>query len=424
MTLAAAVSQANAVNIQSVTSAGGIKAWLVEDYTVPIVTVNIAFSGGSAQDGADSPGLANFLSGMLDEGAGELDSKAFQTRLQDLNIDLSFDSGRDAFYGNLRSLQTNLDDAFELMRLALTAPRFDDEPVARIRGQILSSLKRSETDPGDIAQKAWANAMFAGHPYGRPSTGTLDSVAAITADDLRAFYKRTLARDNLHVAVVGAIDAQKLATALDAMFGALPDHAALVPVTDIAPQAGDRVHKTLDVPQTTIRVGGASIKRDDADFIPAYLANHILGGGSFSSRLYKEIREERGLAYSVGTGLAAFDHAGAYVGAAATRADAAKLAIELMTGQIREFAENGPTDKELASAKSYLTGNYALRFDASRKIARQLIGIQLDRLGIDYVDKRNDLVRAVSADDVRRAAKRVFGGPITVITVGPDLDDS
>ncbi|MHA1189040.1 MAG: M16 family metallopeptidase [Alphaproteobacteria bacterium] len=424
MTLAAAVTEANAVNIQSVTSAGGIKAWLVEDYTVPIVTVNIAFSGGSAQDGADSPGLANFLSGMLDEGAGELDSKAFQTRLQDLNIDLSFDSGRDAFYGNLRSLQTNRDDAFELMRLALTAPRFDDEPVARIRGQILSSLKRSETDPGDIAQKAWANAMFAGHPYGRPSTGTADSVAAISADDLRAFHKRTLARDNLHVAVVGAIDAQELGTALDAMFGALPDHADLVPVADITPQAGARVHKTLDVPQTTIRVGGASIKRDDPDFIPAYLANHILGGGSFSSRLYKEIREERGLAYSVGTGLAAFDHAGAYVGAAATRADAAKLAIELMTGQIREFAENGPTDKELASAISYLTGNYALRFDASRKIARQLIGIQLDKLGIDYVDKRNDLVRAVSADDVRRAAKRVFGGPITVITVGPDQDDS
>jgi len=249
-------------------------------------------------------------------------------------------------------------------------------------------------------------------------------LAAISADDLRAFHKRTLARDNLHVAVVGAIDAQELGTALDAMFGALPDHADLVPVADITPQAGARVHKTLDVPQTTIRVGGASIKRDDPDFIPAYLANHILGGGSFSSRLYKEIREERGLAYSVGTGLAAFDHAGAYVGAAATRADAAKLAIELMTGQIREFAENGPTDKELASAISYLTGNYALRFDASRKIARQLIGIQLDKLGIDYVDKRNDLVRAVSADDVRRAAKRVFGGPITVITVGPDQDDS
>ena len=416
---AVAPSTAHAVNIRAVTSPGGITAWLVEDYTVPIVTMNIAFRGGASQENAGQAGLANFLSGMLDEGAGDLDSKAFQTRLQDLNIDLSFDAGRDAFFGNLRTLQSHQDDAFELLRLALTEPRFDTEPVERIRGQILSSIKRSQTDPNKIAQRVWSEAMFGDHPYGRPTDGTTESVSVLSAEELRAFHARILARDNLYVAVVGAIDADRLATALDHVFAALPENADLHPIAEVAPSTGATVHATLDVPQTTIRVGGASVKRDDPDFIPAYIANHILGGGTFSSRLYKIIREERGLAYSVGTGLVALDHAGAFVGAAATRADAADVAIDLMTKEIRDFAENGPTDEELAAAKSYLTGNYALRFDASRKIARQLLGIQLDGLGIGYVDERNDLVRAVTAEEVRRAAQRVFGNPITVVTVGP-----
>ena len=421
MTLAAALVPhgAEAVNIKEVTSPGGISAWLVEDYTVPIVTMNIALRGGAAQEDDDKAGLANLMSGLLDEGAGDLDSKTFQTRLQDLNVNLSFDAGRDAFYGNLRTLSTNQDAAFELFRIALNEPRFDAEPVERIRGQVLSGLKRSETDPQEIAGKAWAAALFGKHPYGRPTDGTVKTVEGIKADDLRAFHKRIIARDNLHIAVVGAIDSATLETVLDAIFGGLPEKAQLKPITEILPRNGASEHVALSVPQTIIRLGGRGLKRNDPDFIPAYVANHILGGGSFSSRLYAEIREKRGLAYSVGTGLAAYDHAGAYIGAAATRADQAQTAIDIMTGQIKDFAETGPTVAELEKAKSYLIGNYALRFDASQKIARQLIGIQLDKLGIDYIDRRNDLIRAVTKDDVMRAAKRVFGGPVSIITVGP-----
>ncbi|MDH3196453.1 MAG: insulinase family protein, partial [Hyphomicrobiales bacterium] len=400
MTIAAALVPpgAEAVNIKEVISPGGITAWLVEDYTVPIVTMNVAFRGGAAQEDDDKAGLANLMSGLLDEGAGELDSKTFQTRLQDLNVDLSFDAGRDAFYGNLRTLSTNRDAAFELFRLALNEPRFDAEPVERIRGQVISGLKRSETDPQEIAGRAWAAALFGRHPYGRPSDGTIKTVEAISADDLKAFHKRIIARDNLHIAVVGAIDPERLKTVLDAIFGNLPENAQLKPITEILPRDGASDHVALSVPQTIIRVGGRGLKRNDPDFIAAYVANHILGGGSFSSRLYAEIREKRGLAYSVGTGLAAYDHAGAYIGAAATRADQAQTAIDIMTGQIKEFAESGPSEAELEKAKSYLIGNYALRFDASQKIARQLIGIQLDRLGIDYIDKRNDLIRAVTKE--------------------------
>lgn len=410
---------AEAVTIKEVTSAGGIKAWLVEDYTVPIVTMNVAFRGGAAQEDDDKAGLANLMSGLLDEGAGELDSKTFQTRLQDLNVNLSFDAGRDAFYGNLRTLSINRDEAFELFRLALNEPRFDDEPVQRIRGQILSGLKRSETNPQEIASKAWAAALFGDHPYGRPTDGTVKTVEGISADDLKAFHKRIIARDNLYIVVVGAIDAARLERMLDTVFGGLPEKAQLKTIADILASEGVNDHITLSVPQTIIRLGGRGLKRDDPDFIAAYIANHILGGGSFSSRLYAEIREKRGLAYSVGTGLAAYDHAGAYIGAVSTRADQAQTAIDIMTSQIKDFAESGPTQAEIEKAKSYLIGNYALRFDASRKIARQLIGIQLDNLGIDYIDRRNDLIRAVTKADVMRAAKRVFGGPVSIITVGP-----
>ncbi|HEX2256518.1 MAG TPA: pitrilysin family protein, partial [Afifellaceae bacterium] len=303
MTIAATLPQpAEAVSIQEVTSPGGITAWLVEDYTVPIVTVNFAFRGGAAQDPEGKAGLANLMSGLLDEGAGDLDSVAFQTRLQDLNVDLSFDAGKDAFFGNMRTLKQHQEEAFELLRLALNEPRFDEEPLTRVRGQILSSLRRSETDPNEIAGKTWSEVLFGDHAYGRPTEGNFDSVAALTADDLRTFHAK-LARENLYVAVVGAIDAETLGMELDRAFGGLPERAELEPVADIEPREGEQRHMQLAVPQTVIRMGGRGLTRHDPDFIPAYIANHILGGGSFSSRLYSEIRETRGLAYSVGTGL-------------------------------------------------------------------------------------------------------------------------
>ncbi len=409
---------ADAVNIKEVKSPGGIRAWLVEDYTVPIITMNFAFRGGASQEDAEQSGLANLLSGTLDEGAGELDSRAFQARLQETNVDLSFDAGRDAFHGNMRTLAANADAAFELTRLAITEPRFETEPVERIKGQIISSLKRGQTDPQQLARKTFANWLFGEHPYGRFVDGTTETVGALTGDDLRRFHGRIMGQDNLLVSVVGAIDEARLGKVLDTVFGGLPAKADLRTVNDVDPRVGEDTHVDLALPQTIIRIGGAGMKRNDPDFIPAYIANHILGGGTFSSRLYNEIREKRGLAYSVGTGLIPYDHSGAFVAAAATRADAASEAVDIMKSEIVRFASEGPSEDELRKAKAYLTGNYALRFDASRKIARQLIGIQLDDLGIDYIATRNDRIEAVTLDDVRRAAKRLFGGPISVVTVG------
>ena len=419
MTVALVGAPARAATIQDITSPSGIKAWLVEDYTVPIVAINIAFRGGAAQDPDAKAGLANFMSGLLDEGAGSLDLRAFQAKLEDLSIDLSFDAGSDAFYGSLRTLSTNQDAAFELFRSAVNEPRFDPEPVTRIRGQVLANLRQSESNPNDIVGKVWGETLFPSHPYGVPNEGTIDSVAAISADDLKAFHKNTMARDNLHIVIVGAIDAAKAGAAIETIFGKLPAHATLNPVADTSPAAGKTMHVALSVPQTAVRIGGPGLKRDDPDFIAAYVADEILGGGTFSSRLYKAVREDRGLAYSVGTGLVPYDHAGAFVAATSVDAANAGTAVQIMLDEIKRYGAEGPTQTELGEAKDYLIGNFALRFDSSQKIARNLLSFQIDGLGIDYIERRNDLIRAVTLADIKRVSQRLWSGPMSVVTVGP-----
>ncbi len=409
---------ARAVEIERVVSPLGIEAWLVEDDTVPLVAMSFAFIGGAAQDPAGRPGVANMLSGLLDEGAGDLDSKAFQAALDEFSINISFDASRDAFAGSMKTLVENRDQAARLLRLALTEPRFDVEPVARIRAQIVAGIRSDESDPDSIAGETLSKAVFPGHPYGRPVEGTLDTVAAITADDLRTFHLRTIARDNLRIAVVGAIDATALARLLDDVFGSLPAKAELSPVSDVEPATSERVDVVMDIPQTVVSLAGKGITRSDPDFIPASVATLILGGGGLSSRLYHEVREKRGLAYSVGILLHAYDHAGLVVGGTKTRADQADNVVALIEAEIARFASEGPTEEELAKAKGYLIGSYALRFTTSTRIAGQLLAIQLDNLGIDYIDRRKDLIAAVTVEDVRRVAKRLFSGDMIIVRVG------
>jgi zinc protease len=306
-----------------------------------------------------------------------------------------------------------------MMRLSLLEPRFDEEAVARIRAQVVAGLRRSERDPNDRAAKLWSATAFPNHPYGQPREGTEETVGNIQRADLADFASRAFGRNNLVVAVVGAIDAETLGPLLDQTFGDLPETAELAPVPDVEPVSGVTVRDTLPVPQTALRFGMEGLKRHDPDFIPAFVMNHILGGGTFSSWLFQEVREKRGLAYSVYSYLVPYDAAGIFGGGTSTRADRADEALSVILGQIERMATEGPTEEELEDAKRYLTGAYALRFGSSSGIARQLLGIQLDDLGIDYVDRRNGLIEAVTLEDVKRAARRVLGSEPTVALVGP-----
>ena len=406
------------VKIQRVTSPGGIEAWFVENHTNPLIAMRFAFRGGASQDPHGKEGLAYFVSGMMDEGAGPLDSIAFQEREQALAMRMDFNASRDVMLGNVQTLSANKDEVFDLVRLALTKPRFDEDAVERVRSQILAGLKFDENNPETVASLAWDRLAFHDHPYGRPIKGTMKSIAALSPDDLRDYAGHVFARDKLDISVVGDIDAEALGKLLDQVFGDLPAHATLAPVADANPPFGPtREVIEMDVPQSVAQFGHGGIARKDDDFIAAYMLNYIIGGGGFASRLMEEVREKRGLAYSVHSNLYPYRHGSVFVGNVATKNEAVGRSLQVIESELRRVAEQGPTAEELDAAKNYLTGAYALRFDSSANIANQLLWIQIEDLGIDYVTRRNALIEAVTLDDIRRVAKRLIEADRLITTI-------
>ncbi|MDZ4734932.1 MAG: pitrilysin family protein [Rhodospirillaceae bacterium] len=399
---------ASAFEIEPVVSPGGIEAWLVEDHSVPLTSISFAFRGGSAADPAGQEGLAEFVAGLLNEGAGALDSQAFQNRIADLSIDLEFSAGRDEFRGSIRMLTENAGEAVDLLHLALTEPRFDEDAVERIRGQLLTILATNATDPGDIASRTWRETAFPDHPYGRPPEGTPETIAPLGADDFRSFVARNFARDNLVVGVVGDIDAATLGPILDRLFGDLPATADLPAIPETAPEGAGRVLVVeRPIPQSVVIYGGPAIKRDDPDFYIAAVLLEAVGGG-FGSRLTESVREDRGLAYSVGASLSTYEHAGLVLGQAGTRNERVAEMIALINEAFADVAANGLTDEEIADARSYIVGSYPLRMTSSMSTAGALISIQLAGLPIDYIERRAELFDAVTSEDVKRVAARLL----------------
>ncbi len=414
---------AQAITAERVISPGGIEAWFVPDHTNPIITIKFAFRGGAALDPVGKEGLSNLVSGLMDEGAGELDSNTFQQTLQDLAIQLRFESGRDEFGGRFQTLVSNQDIAFNLLRLALINPRFDTEPVERIRSQILVGLKNDEEDPHAIAGRTLFQTLYPSHPYGRPTDGTVETVKDLTTDDLKGFVANRLAKDNLIIGVVGDISREDLGRRLDEAFGSLPEKAVDWKIENVDPASTGRVIVVdRDVPQSAILVASKGLMRNDPDFYTAYVLNHMFGGGSFTSRLYNEIREKRGLVYSVGTGLYPFDHSALILGSAGTANKRAHETLLVMKAEWDKMATGEVTQEELDDAKTYLTGSFPLRFSSSDRIASMLVGMQLSHLGLDYLEKRNGLIEAVTLADIKRVASRLLDSKrlVTVVVGRPE----
>lgn len=411
---------AAAVDIEKVVSPGGVEAWLVRDAKNPIIALQFAFQGGTERDPADKLGLAVMAASTMDEGAGDLDSQAFQGKLDENSITLSFSAGRDGFAGQVTTLRETKDTAFDLLRLALTSPRFDTEAVERIRGQLLTSLRRSQADPNYWAQMAFGETVFAGHPYGRPQRGTAQTLAAVTREDLVTFARTRLAREGLKVAVSGDITAQELAPLLDNLFGALPAKADLSPVADVKPAAeGKTILVPRPIPQTVMIMAHAGMDRSDPDWYAATILNYVLGGGGFSSRLMDEVREKRGLTYGIGSSLQSYDHANLVSVSGSTVNEKAAEAISVTKQIWGDVAKNGITELELRDAQTYLTGSFPLQFTNNGAIAGLLLQVQRDNLGIDYLNKRNDLLNAVTISDVKRVAARLLDpARLTTILVG------
>jgi zinc protease len=403
---------AAAANIERVVSPLGIEAWLIEDHSNQLISVTIGFHGGSATDSKAKQGLARLTAALLDEGAGDMDSAAFQGRLDELGIEFGFDADWDNFTGGMRLLTRDRDEAFRLLGLALSAPRFDADAVNRVKAQMLSAIAGDADDPETLAWQSWLRLALGDHPYTWPIKGTTTSIAAISAADLKAFVARRLARDQMKIAVVGDIDAQTLGVLLDRSFAALPAKAAPIEVPEarFATPGGVAVMER-NLAQSVVQFGGAGIARQDPDFYAAALIGDIMGAGNLTSRLEGSLREQRGLVYSVETYNAPYDHVAILGGSLATKNATAGEAIALVRAEWQRMHDEGPTAKELADAKTHIIGAFPVRFTSTYGAAQALLDIQLEGLPIDYVDHRETLYQKVTLEDARRVAKRIYDTP-------------
>jgi zinc protease len=405
--------------IQVVKSPGGVTAWLVQEKTVPVVAMEMAWRGGASTDPAGKDGASWVLGYLMNEGAGDLDSQAFSARMEELNMSFGCTIGEDWSGCTLRTLNATRKNSFDMVRLALTNPRFEDEPLARATRELAVNLMQAETEPGVIAARAMDKQLIAGHPYARYATP--ETVKSLTREDIVKLKASLMTKDRLLVTVVGDISPNDLASDLDALFGSLPASSTLPDVPDAQPAAApaDPLVVKLPIPQTLVTFSGPGLKRNDPDFYAAYVLNYILGGGGFSSRLMDDIREAKGLTYGIGTGLSAQRHMQRWTGSASTKNATANEVVKLVKQHIGDLGRDGPTEKELADAKAYLTGAYPLNFDTNAKIAANLMSLRQDDLGVDYISNRNGFINGVTLEDVKRvAAKYMKPEAFTFVEVG------
>jgi zinc protease len=305
-------------------------------------------------------------------------------------------------------LTENQDEALALLRDALTRPRFDQADIDRVKAQVVSAVRSDQQDPDYLAGANFDKMVFGDHPYGSSIEGTEESVGALTRDDLMAAFKGAIARDRVYVGAAGAISPDKLSEVLDTLLADLPETGLPMPAdVDVSTEAGVTVI-SFDVPQSVAIFGHEGITRDDPDFFTAYVLNEILGGGGFDARLMEEVREKRGLTYGVYSYIVPKDHASLYLGRVSSANDRIAEAIDVIRDEWAKMATNGVTEEELATAKTFLTGAYPLRFDGNGQIANILVGMQMDDLPTEYVNTRNDAINAITLDDIKRVAARIL----------------
>jgi zinc protease len=415
--LAADASQA--ADVRQLDAVRGATTWFVEDHSVPMIAMAASLPAGSAYDPANKAGLSAFAAAMIDEGAGGLDSRAFHDALANRAIQLSVTPDRDYLEISLVTLTENAADAFRLLSLALQHPRFDQDAIARVRAQMIQNVQRDEEDPEAVAEKGFHAAFFTGHAYGHSPDGDIPGLSAVTQEDLKGFARGHWVRGGMKIAVAGDISPTAVAALLDGAFakmsGAIPPHP---PAVVRMGKAGVEIIP-MSVPQPTAIFGVPAIPRNDPDYLPAYVANDILGGGGFSSRLTNEVRVKRGLTYGISTDLVTYRNASYMEGEVATRREDMHRSLAVTREVMKKFAEEGPTDQEVSDAKAYLTGSFPLTFASDEGLVSQLAVFQREGLGPDYVAKRNSLIDAVTVEDVRRVAKRLFDPKrLTIVVAG------
>lgn len=405
------------VDIQQITTPGGLTAWLVEDHAIPFVALEITFEGGTSLDHPGKRGAANLMTGLIEEGAGNMDAQAFQAAREALAAQFGFDVGDDRLSISAKMLTENRDDAAALLKLALTQPRFDPDALERVRGQVETGIRSAAKNPQKIASTRLDALIYGDHPYATDDSGTLDSVAALTRADIVQAHRTLLTQSGALISAVGDITPDELATLVDELLGDLPDSGPAAP--GAAEVTLDGALHVIDFPspQSVALWAQPGLDRDDPDFFAAFVLNTILGGSGPQSRLMEEVREKRGLTYGVYSYLVNKEGADLWLGSLASGNETMAEALTVVRAEWQRLAEEGVTQAELDAAKTYLTGAYPLRFDGNGPIAGLLAGMQIMDLSPDYIATRNDQVDAVTLDQVNALARRLVDD-LTVVVVG------
>jgi zinc protease len=406
--LAVIPTNAIAVTVKTVPAPKGVEVWLSEEHSLPMVAVSVSLPAGYAHDPQGKEGLSALTASLLDEGAGDLDAVAFRHALESRAIRFSASADRDYIIVRMQMLSAHVDEAFRLLAIALQRPRFDADAVERMRAALLASIRSDDENATAVAAKAWYRTYFGTHPYARNDKGTPEGLNAIAAGEIRSFAGTHIVRGGAKVSVSGDVAPRVVTKLISRVFAPLParqpprtpePQSVGVPGTKIVP---------LNFPQSAAVFGFPGPRRADPDFLPAYIANYILGGGGFSSRLMDEVRDKRGLTYGIFTALADYRAAGIVIGRVESDKATMPQALDVVRSELERFARDGATETELADAKTYLIGSFPLNFDSNVQIASTLNGFQRTGLGPDYVDKRNALVQAVTLEQVNAAARKYF----------------
>ncbi|ROU02843.1 M16 family metallopeptidase [Histidinibacterium lentulum] len=403
-----AVPAAAEIEVQEITSPGGVDAWLVEAHEIPFIAMEILFEGGANLDREGKRGSVNLMTALIEEGSGEMSAQEFQLALESMAADFGYDVSDDALSVSARFLTETREEAVDLLHQSLTEPRFDQDALDRVRAQVVANIRSRAQDPGDIAADTFYAMAFGDHPYGSDLSGTLDSVAGLTREDMLQAFEDTIVRSRAHVSIVGDITAEEAGLMLDELFEGLPEEGPDLPERiEVALEGGITV-VDFPSPQSVAFFGHEGMDRDDPDFFAAHILNEILGGSGRQSILMEEVREKRGLTYGVGSYLVPKEHAELYLGSVASANDRVAEAIEVIRAEWARMAEEGISEEQLAEAKTYITGEYPLRFDGNARIANILVGMQFTGLPADYIQTRNTQMEAVTLEDVNRVATELL----------------
>jgi zinc protease len=414
-------------DIQTWQTENGAKVLFVPANEIPMLDVRIVFDAGSARDAGIS-GLAVLTNGLLSEGAAGKTAQQVAEALESVGAEIEYDAARDMAVVGVRSLTESryLSVAIETLSQVLTQPDFPADAYQRELNSMKVAVKARQQSPSEIASEAFNKAVFGDHPYATPESGTRESLKKITLDKVREFYKQYYVARNATVAIVGNVERWQAEEIVKALVSGLPagEKPAALPAVKSLTQASKIV---IDYPseQTHIFVGQPGIKRGDADYFSLYVANHILGGSGFTSRLVNVIREDKGLAYSVYSYFSPLREAGAFAMGMQTKSDQTAQSLELLDQQLRKFVDEGPENDELIASISNITGGFPLKIDSNRKLLGYIAMIGFYDLPIDYLDNFIANIRAVDVESINDALKRrIHADKMVTVVVGKQQDDT